>query len=212
MGKITNVHPGGGAPGDKITIDLEYDAKAVNPTTEFHVIFTDDAEALNKVVTNHDKANRKLTVSVNVPSNAETGVIEVIMEGDLPFYTPANPTFKVQKPDPKPFRVTGITPRMDSDGYGVGKTLTITTSREPLKGVQVYFPRTNMGPPRNRAMNPIISGNTVRVNVPNKPVNETITGKIKVSAEFPAGDQSALSRLLKFCGGGFTDSEEVTSD
>jgi hypothetical protein len=52
-----------------------------------HVVFFDNAEAPDIEEKEHDKANRNITISVEVPRNAETGPIEVNLDGDAPFST-----------------------------------------------------------------------------------------------------------------------------
>jgi hypothetical protein len=192
MGEIIKVDPWEGKAGDGTWITLSYEEKLGDPKVT-HVLFFDDAEA-NFNEQQRDKANRKIIIYVQVPRNAETGPIEVNLEGDLPFST--QKSFKVIGPT-NPFKVTQIRPQMPAEGYEQGWNLWITTSRAQFvsQTPKVYFPRTSYGPPTQLGT---ISGKTenpamIKVKVPAR-TGESIVGKIKVQD----GQESALSRLLKF--------------
>lgn len=195
MGIIDRVHPGSGKAGDTITIRVLYDKKLGDNTKVTHVVFYDNAEAPDIEEKEHDKANRNITVSVEVPRNAETGPIEVNLEGDEPSRTVE--LFTVEAPTKNPFKVTQIRPQLPAEGYEQGWNLWITTSRTKFNhDPKVYFPRTSYGPPNQAAR---ISGKTenpamVKVVVPTRSQGGSINGRIKVQD----GEESALTRVFKF--------------
>jgi hypothetical protein len=193
MGRIDRVHPGSGKAGDKITIRVLYDKKLGDNTKVTHVLFYDNAEAPNLSEIEHDKANRNITISVDVPRNAETGPIEVNLEGDEPFRTVE--VFTVEAPDKIPFKVTQIKPQLPAEGYEQGWKLWITTSRTKFNQTQpkVYFPTTSYGPPTQAARIMGTNAGTVTVFVPTRSQSGSIMGRIKVQD----GAESAYTRVLK---------------
>jgi hypothetical protein len=199
MGKTVRVHPGSGKAGDKITITLEYDKTQGDKVPGvLHVLFYDLAEAQGVNVTNRNPQARELTIDATVPPNAQTGKIEVDLEGiKAPISTVED--FKVKAPDNQPFRVTGILPPMPTEGYSRGKYITINTSRDQFRdheGPKVFFPRTNMGPPMIR----VLPGKlrkferpaAVRVEIPQ--ATTTGVGRVKIQD----GSESVLTRILSF--------------
>ena len=196
MGKILNVHPVSEKPGLPITILLAYDKNKLGDNPQVtHVLFFDNAESPDVVVTEHDKANGNITISVEVPSNAETGPIEVSLDGDPPFSTPES--FQVIGPNANPFKVTQIRPTPDAHGYEQGWNLWITTSRANFyHAPKVYFPRTSYGPPTQPGRIVATTNNPalVKVVVPSRAQSGSIMGRIKVQD----AEESALTRVLKF--------------
>ena len=193
MGEIIKVDPWEGKAGDGTWITLRYEEKLGDPKVT-HVVFFDDAEA-NFNEHKRDKAKREIIIYVEVPRNAETGPIEVNLEGDTPFSMGSS--FKVTG-NTNPFKVTQIRPTQDPEGYAGLVTLTITTSRDQFVSPtpKVYFPTTSYGPATKLGTITSKTGDpaAVRVKVPSRTQSGSIVGKIKVQD----GQESALSRLLKF--------------
>jgi hypothetical protein len=192
MGKILKVSPGSGKAGDHITILLAYDKKVDNPQVT-HVVFHDNAEAPDVEEKEHDKANRNILISVEVPRNAETGPIEVNLEGEEGFSTAAS--FRIEQPQKEPFKVTQLRPTPTADGYEQGWNLWISTSRTNFyQTPKVYFPRTSYGPPSQAGRILGTTPGVIKVVVPNRSQSGSIKGRIKVQD----GDESALTRVLMF--------------
>ena len=192
MAQILSVQPNSGDVEDRITIKVQYDPAPAIPGVA-HVLFFDHVDAPEFNVQERDSGQRTLTIVVRVPNSAETGPIEVDLDGSPPIASGQN--FTVTHPNPLPLKVTQLTPTMPANGYARGSPLTITLSRDTIsQGTKVYFPRTANGPPILAATAPTIWSHPARVRVTVPQQTVAGQGRVKVQAE----TQSALTRVLTF--------------
>jgi hypothetical protein len=166
------VEPTSGVYGDKVTILATYDG---DYRKVIHVLFHERQEAEFEVINNDQ--NLHLTIRATVPDHAETGGIEIDLEGvDTPL-TGAN--FTVDSPS-HPLRITGLNPA--AGPYKRGSPITFLLNAKEMTNhddVQVFFPTTTDGAPIKQVRPPPIfqfpSGIKVR-----KVPEDAQTGRVKV--------------------------------
>jgi hypothetical protein len=195
--RIVNIHPGAGKFGETVIITIEYEPEGEDgfvPSLT-HVLFHEHVEADYRPIQKVDKENHQIEIHTKVPLGAQTGTIQVDLEGHVPIESHGSFTVQSNSTPPRIVNIAG--PPDATIGYPSGFQMVFTISGiNAAVAPTVSFPRSQNGPPNLPATMPPTwvsqhDGGILRVRVP----PGAKTGRVKIV--FGSGG-SLLSRPLVF--------------